>query len=1117
MTKEQLLASDPSISAWVSASAGTGKTKVLTDRVLRLLLTGERPGAILCITFTKAAAAEMLERIEHELGLWAVAEEAELKNRLKKLSGIEPAEEIVQRARRMFAFVMDAPDKLRVQTIHSFCQSVISRFPIEAGVSPHITVLDEYDANEMLEDARARLFRESGRDEKTSKVLRSLARTIAESTLQDVLAQIVAARRKFAPLLNLQGGAERFSLLLHEALGMPVGMNDSKLMVKYFTYREEELAALKQAIALLSTVGGKTNLDLATTLASWLEKRADAEVYAQSFFTQEGNPRARLFTKEISDKYPQAAEAIMQESKRSAGFLDELKTLRVIESTQQMMLLARIVLGHYAEEKARHGVMDFDDLILHTVNLFKRSGAASWVLYKLDSGINHLLVDEAQDTSAEQWQIVEALVEEFFAGEGARKKHRTLFVVGDEKQSIYSFQGADPHLFDRMRLALSKKARDAEKPFEHIRLDTSFRSTEAVLHAVDTIFASDAARKGLVFSESVITHTAFRMGVAGRVEVWPLLEREKKEKLTIWDNLQQPEYTPSAEQQLAESIAAEIAGWLKEKRIIAGRGRAVEPGDIMILLRTRGRFAEAMIRSLKRRNVAVAGADRLLISDHIAVMDCMALASFLLQPEDDLTLAALLKSPFAGLDEEDLFRLCYGREKQSLWQRLKQDSASTHVVAFLSEMLRLTDYLTPYDLFSHALVTLGKRKAIYARLGAEADDPLNEFLSLALHYEQSHPPSLQGFLHWIKSNETEIKRDMDKARNEVRILTVHASKGLQAPVVFIPDTTGLPQHPDNLQWMQTKAGHTLPLWTMLSKQQNKHLQELKGHDREESLEEYRRLLYVAMTRAQDELYICGWRGEKSPGVGSWYELIDNVVKVDSAWQDVNGRKVLLKGDPQGSIARQGQVVADLSAEAIPSWAFTNPLLEKVPSRPLSPSKLTEEGIQKLPHASQAARLRGVLVHRLLQYLPQCAEEERELVMQRFIRHYGEGLNDSEHGEIVRQVTGLLQHPQFGEVFSQYSAAEVPLVGVVEDEKGAPVTVAGQIDRLAVSGSEVLIVDFKTGSNVPQDSSDVPLAYRKQLGLYRKLVQRIYPDKTVRCAIIWTCGAKLMPMDDLEAA
>lgn len=1112
MTKEQLLASDPSLSAWVSASAGTGKTKVLTDRVLRLLLTGERPGAILCITFTKAAAAEMLERIEQELGHWAVADDAELKTRLKKLSGTDAADEVFQRARRMFAFVMDAPDKLRVQTIHSFCQSVIARFPIEAGVSPHITVLDEYDANEMLEEARARLFRESGRDDKTSAVLRSLARTIAESTLQDVLAQIVSARRKFSPLLSLQGGAERFTLLLHEALGMPVGMNETKLLAKHFTYRDEELATLKHAIAILSTIGGATNLGLANTLATWLERRADAELYAQSFFTLEGKPRQRLYTKDVAEKHPQVAEVIAQEFRRAEGFLDEFKTLRVIGSTQQMMLLARIVLGHYAEEKTRHGVMDFDDLIMHTVNLFKRSGAAAWVLYKLDSGLNHLLVDEAQDTSAEQWEIVEALVEEFFAGSGARNKHRTLFVVGDEKQSIYSFQGADPHLFDRMRLDLSKKARDADMRFEHIRLDTSFRSTEAVLKAVDTVFASDAARKGLVFSEFVISHKAFREKITGRVELWPLLDVPKREKVTIWDNLEQSDYTPSAEQQLAEAIATEIAGWLKEKRVIAGRGRAVEPGDIMILVRRRGRFAEAMIRSLKRKGVAVAGADRLLITDHIAVMDCMALATFLLQPEDNLTLAALLKSPFVGLNDDDLFRLCHGREKLSLWQRLKQDKASEHVVTFLSEMLSLTDYFTPYELLSHALVTLGKRKAIYARLGAEADDPLNEFLSLALHYEQSHPPSLQGFLHWIKSNETEIKRDMDKARNEVRILTVHASKGLQAPIIFMPDTTGLPQHPDNLQWMQTMNGPMLPLWTMLSKQENKHLKELKELDREESLDEYRRLLYVAMTRAQDELYICGWKGDKALSKGSWYELIENALKEDAAWQDVNERKMLLLGDAQGDADKKAALRA--SAKPMPAWVNTKPTAEKVPSKPLSPSKLTEEGIQKLPHASQAARLRGVLVHRLLQYLPQCAASERDAVMQRFIAHYGEGLNERERSDIARQVMALLQHPDFSEVFSEHSAAEVPLVGVVEDAGGAPVTVAGQIDRLAVLGDEVLIVDFKTGAMVPEDSSAVPTAYRKQLGFYRKLVQKIYPDKTVRCAIIWTSTAKLMQMDGL---
>jgi ATP-dependent helicase/nuclease subunit A len=911
----------------------------------------------------------------------------------------------------------------------------------------------------------------------------------------------------------MQGGAERFLALLHEKLHVPYGTNESKLIQKYFVYQPEEEAALRSACEAMLQSASKTDNKMGKTIASWLENRTDAVRYAESFFTIKGTLRKEFYTQKAEELNPNLPSIIAAEAARAQGFMHEYKTLRLLQSSEHMMVLARALLGHYREAKARRGVMDFDDLIMHTVRLLRRSGAAAWVLFKLDGTIDHLLVDEAQDTSPEQWQIVEALVDEFFAGESARSVHRTLFVVGDEKQSIFSFQGADPNIFDNMRRSLAKRAKDAGKLFSHERLGLSFRSTEAVLAAVDSVFSTAEAREGLVFSETDFSHTAHRTGQAGRVELWPLIEGEKKEKKMIWDVLADSTYIPSPEQRMAQAITAEIAGWLKEGRILPAHARPVRPGDIMILVRQRGGFNHAMLRALKRAGIPVAGSDRLVITDHIAVMDCMALGDFLLLPQDDLTLATVLKSPFIGLSEEALFTLAYNRGKQSLWQSLKSHPEFGDAAEFLSHLLARVDYMPPYELFSHALITRGKRKKIAERLGREADDPLGEFLSLALQYERSHPPSLQGFLHWLRSSETEIKRDMEKGRDEVRILTVHASKGLQAPIIFLPDTTSTPRHPDNLQWLAGEP--SLPLWSETAQYDDATMDALKEAASVEAYKEYRRLLYVAMTRAEDELYICGWKGDRAASEGCWYELIKNAVDASDKWQMNGNRKILLNSGNAKKHIRESLITQTIPP--FPAWAHLPAQEEPRPSKPLSPSRMTESVPVPRPQTAASARARGVLVHRLLQYLPECLPQQHSEVIKRFVERYGALLSAWECDEAVRQVMSVLSHPEFAPVFSPHSVAEAPIVGVVEGKDGLPVTIAGQIDRLAVVGDTVFIVDFKTGKEVPLDASSVPEAYKRQMEAYRKLVQKIYPDKTIKCAILWTSVPVLIALDAFIAA
>lgn len=1104
MTADQQIASDPGRSAWVSASAGTGKTKVLTDRVLRLLLAGNDPGSILCVTFTKAAAAEMLDRIERRLADWAVEENSTLRQQLETLMGESPETKHLQRARKLFALVLDSPVRLRVQTLHSFCQSVIARFPVEAGVPPHMQLIDERDTAEMLIEARRKLFIDAreGAGSRVASALNALATSLAESTLYDLFEKIIGARKRFMPWMETYDGVERYAAQLAARLGLQQGVSEESLKQRHFTYTPQEEEELKHAVQALAGAGTEKEKKLATEIARWFENRSDAEIYMGAFLTKEDSIRKNLYAKAFADKNPAVISTLQAEAQRVLGFADALKSQRVLKSSEHMMVLARAMLGNYRDEKQKRGVMDYDDLIMHTVQLLKRSGAASWVLFKLDGEINHLLVDEAQDTSQEQWQIVEALVSEFYAGEGARRAGRTLFVVGDEKQSIFSFQGAEPTIFDEMRLKLGNRAKDSGQAFSHVRLGLSFRSTEAVLAAVDAVFAQAPAREGLVFSESNLTHSAHRAAEPGRVEFWPLVEGDAREKADIWERTAQQDYVASGAERMATQVAEEIAGWLRQDRVLHAKGRAVCPGDIMILVQRRGSFAGHMLRALKRAGIPVAGADRLVVTEHIAVKDCMALAEFLLLPDDDMTLATLMKSPLVGLNDEALFALAYDRGGQSLWQRLRTNPDYKLQADFLSEMLARADYMPPYELFTHALVTLGKRRQIAARLGREADDPLNEFLALALTYEETHPPSLQGFMHWLTSSETEIKRDMEKGRDEVRILTVHASKGLQAPIVFLPDTSRVPKYEGSLQWFDadSEEASPLPLWSESGRADDRYMDALKQAARAETMREYRRLLYVAMTRAEDELYISGWKGERAIASDCWYQLVQAAVEAGDAWKDENGRKVLVNAGSMTSAATQ--VKEALKEESPPGWARVAAPQEPRPSKPLSPSRMQPQAQGLQSPATAGARIRGVLVHRLLQYLPEYRQEEWPSLAQAFVERHGAELFAWERDEVARQVLEVLTHPDFAEVFAHGSAAEVPVVGIVKGDDG-PVTIAGQIDRLAVTDSKVLIVDFKTDRNVKPDTLEIPLPYRQQLEAYRTLVKGIYPDKTIKCAILWT--------------
>jgi len=1106
---------DPAASVFVSANAGAGKTSLLTNRVLALLLHGVAPSRLLCLTFTHAAAAEMSNRVLQKLGGWVMADDQHLAAQLTELLGASPDNTRMNRARSLFAKVLEAPEGVRIQTIHGFCQSLLKRFPIEAGVSPHFSVMDARTEQTLLQEACLRLFsRAQTEDPQLQKSLIAIAQALSESSFQSLLTEMIKNKRRMRTIIAGKDSAEAAIDIVRRLLKIPPDCTRESLMQKHFSYDADTLANLRRICGLLLQSDKTTDQDTGLGLARWLElPQPDymaLTVYLDAFLTEKGTKRKKLSTKGTLANETDA-EFLLAEQERAWRFRNERNSLEVAERTAHVMYLAQGLLSLYDQMKTARALMDYDDLILTACKLLQEPGIAPWVLYKLDGGIDHILVDEAQDTSPEQWIIIDALTQEFFAGEGRKQQERSLFVVGDEKQSIYSFQGADPSALGKKKKDFSRRIGEAGLVVHHIPLMQSYRSTPEVLTAVDAVFAQANAREGLMYDDGELRHIATRLDHPGLVEIWPLISPEEDEE----------EQSVSTLTQLTRRIAATIRGWLDDGVILESKGRAVEAGDIMILVGKRTSIVDRLVRALKKANIPVAGHDRMELGENLAVQDLVALGQCLLLPEDNLTLAALLKSPIFNLSENEIYLLAWQREGRSLWECLKE-RASAHTGCakawqLLSDLRARADFVSPYELYSYLLDSCGARRRITGRMGDEYQDSIDEFLGQALLYERSHTPSLQGFLHWLNTSKSEIKRDMEQAKNCVRIMTVHGAKGLQAPIVILPDTVELPKPKDTLLWHNHSNG-TMPLWPGSSQWDDEFCTGLRSQQKLNIYAEYRRLLYVALTRAEDQLFICGAAGKKNaPNELSWYRLVEAGLTPIARSFDTPWGAGLRVGEPakkQRAVSRP-QVSAAESASG--HFAFlTQPApAEPSPSHPLVPSRLSgEEPAAASPFADAGLFQRGNLIHRLLQYLPQVSQVHRARAAENIAAPFEKQLTKAIVDDCIREVSTVLADARFASLFSEKGLSEVPVAGSVRMD-GKIVTVSGQIDRLYIGETDIWIVDFKSNRLPPDNLKAIPSAYIRQMQLYRMLLTQIYPGKTVRCALLWTATAHMSVLDDAQ--
>ncbi len=1126
LTDDQVRAIRPDSSVWVMASAGSGKTQVLTDRVIRLLIDGTKPEAILCLTFTKAAATEMATRIYDRLANFVRLDDAALKARMSALDAATD-DKTLERARSLFARSLEAHGGLKIQTIHSFCQSLLARFPLEAGLVPGFATLDDRTSATLEREAIIQMLSDAFEQNDTKAIadFQTLATEVSDDGLLKTLSQLAHT------LAQVSGSdaflAEGMEPRVRATLGLPLAGDAKTYLASLHTSHELDIESVRHVASVWKQCTGINRPKAADTIYKWLgddQPEENFDTFKSAFLSTENEPFAQSTVEQSGAKKidPDIFEHCLKIAGQLTAILSKRALFQWVPVAAAANRLAHRLTVLLQARKQESGLISFSDLISKTETLLQNPMAA-WILYKLDDKIQHILLDEAQDTNKSQWHILDGLSSEFYAGQSASEVRRTFFSVGDEKQAIFGFQGSEPDIFMQKGRDYHQRTTEAGLTFDEVSLSRSFRSTAAILHFVDTNL-NIINDKNLGRQIHTPPHVANRAAVPGEVVLWPAITVDKEELDDSLETFASPPWQLPAERVLAKRIAQQIKAWIEGDEPISiehrsGR-RRVRPGDILILVRKRSDLMAALVSELKTAGVAVAGVDRMMLTKQLAVMDLLACIRFALQPQDDLMLATLLRSPFLGWDEDDLFGLAHARAKGlPLWSALRDaalcnaDAKIADAATWIHALLNAADRTPPYEFLMTILETMQGRAALLQRLGMEADDPITMLLDSALEYELDHMPSLQGFLYWLDSSEQHIKRDPDAPLDQVRLMTIHGAKGLQAPVVILADCCGLPLESDKVITLKSaNQNERLPIWFARKGNLKGPLEEEAERNRAKQQAENWRLWYVALTRAADRLYITGWTSNRSGSKDetTWYQVaeasFDTLEGVDNftspRWGEAKRFAIgafPAPSDTADEIARTG------APFTVPDWVHTPPAQEAVPPRPLYPSMITDEAAMVWPSPSgeqqSQAMLRGKALHKLLEILPALPASERLSVAQ----HLLPSATFADRDAMVAAVMGLIADPAFADVFSEDALVEVPISAVLASGQ----VLSGRIDRLIMTQSAVLCVDYKSNLTVPASINDVPVAYIRQMAAYTNALSRIYTGLDIHAAIVWTAQPKLM--------
>ncbi|WP_316355188.1 UvrD-helicase domain-containing protein [Candidatus Trichorickettsia mobilis] len=1109
MNNLQLKASNPENSVWVSASAGTGKTKILTDRVLRLLISGVPPQKILCLTFTNAAAGEMQHRIYNKLEAWTKADDNQLMADLRLLTGLAPNREELEYIRTIYHKLLDYHNIINIYTIHSFCQKILKTFPIEAGLSPGFQILDNLNECGILNALKQQIYI----DPLHEKIASFLSMNFHEMTINDIINEIIDNKLKFKNLFENHSTVSenvnhsQFSRHPERRNSHPEpSISYSELV----SGSHEVLTKSRNKFGITDASSDETQIRdaLRQLIEAYDNPIALPDNLFTFFLTNDGNKRKQLIARKIYLNNLEFAAKLDDIQELVYQFDQDIKTERLLEYSNILLELAKALITIYDEYKNQKNLLDYDDLIFYTKELLTKKATKDWVLYKLDGGIDHLLVDEAQDTSPEQWQIIESLIGEFYAGDSV-KRHRTIFVVGDEKQSIFSFQGADTNSFNIVKDHLKQRLIAANKNFEIINLELSYRSATAILDVVYNVFQQIKNCTPALFLSDNPLILPTRKTSKGRVELWNLISTPKNCEELFWPLPEDYQQFVSPAQTLAIKIAEFIKDQINSRVINLDTGLPLTAGDFMILVRKRDQLTNEVIKQLKNYGLAVAGIDRMTLSKNLSVIDLISAAKFVLAPNDDLNLAHLIKSSIIGGNEEDLYKLALIRQNLSIWQVLQNNielNNIPHYQMIYKKLKALNDLYqnTHAGNFFHIIIdNLSLRKIFLQLNGIDDSEAINELLYLCYNYADKIDISLQAFIYWFEASEIEVQRNVE-ASDKIRVMTIHGAKGLQAPVVILCDTTTIPINQSNFVWTDDSQ----VLYSMSMDQAPQILKELKQHIQNKDLQEYLRLLYVAMTRAADHLIICGYSmSEKLPEY-CWYSLVASAMR---GMCRSNEDGAFIYGDQQQQVIHafkhEPKVVPNVSAVDISvlsrenfDWTLrlpkclhkNNATITVMQDRPAISLLVSNNHFQYgrifhkiLEDSVKGRNIHNIYTHPLIATLPELLR-----------------------CKILISIANILSNNEFINIISWDEVKTEVNIGVLQDNQ----TKIGRIDLLSISSDKLIIIDYKSDAHPPMVQHFISTDYINQLNFYRSIMQEIYPRHNVVCKILWLENGSFMTVD-----
>lgn len=1134
LTEPQMQAVEPIEQIWLSAAAGTGKTQVLSARVLRLLLQKNvRPEDILCITFTKAGAAEMANRINKRLASWVRMKGTRLGLELASI-GADNGPETQNRARQLFASLLDAPGGgVRVMTIHSFCQTLLSSFPGEAQLNHGFRAIEDREQAILLRDAFNLMCEENSNDAQFVAALEELSLQYGEDRALNYL-QKWANNPNAAAYWNKAGEGEAVALYL---VGCSIKGDANDYLMNACQDDNFDRAAVRACAALNMQWGTKRGIERAQIINDWLaldtNKRSQSFAALHGAWSKDNGQIVQAKSKGHTPPYDDYEELAIRLFDWSNEVQSQIQLYDLAQRLNANFTVGKKFAQYYQHIKDTQALVDYDDLIRKSAELLTGANMADWIRYKLDQRIDHILIDEAQDTNQSQWDIIKAISDDFYSGEAAQDdKLRTIFTVGDFKQAIFGFQGTSPQNYSHAQHYFDEKLRNANLQLNNLILSQSFRSTKPILDFVNKMIENQGHEKfGL--DQPIEDHFGGRKNIGEIILLEPVKsihpDDEDANSDANRDTNSDQDWLAEEKRVLADKLADYIAQMLNEKHILDTTNEPIRPKDIMILLRRRSDLASLLVARLHSKNVPVAGIDRLYLSKPLAVQDLLTTIRFVLQPDDDLNLATLLTSPLIGLDHDELLNHGYRQKNISLWQHIRRDKALEEQIYDLRTLLDMADYGSPYQFLEKILSgPLQGRKKLYARLGSEAEMAINELLNSALEYSRSQGQSLQGFLDWMVRGDVEIKRENSGDHDEVRVMTVHGSKGLQAPVVILADICSNPIN-NNDNSFEFNIGideHSnkevkLPIPSLDKQSRIGKIGEAYENHQKSELEEHNRLLYVALTRSEERLILAGSLGkrEKAAHELSWYHPLKTAMEGMESQEihdDIWGVKYIYSGSEQSQQKKLNIAALPMINkvdEETAAWLYSSAPQESRPPKPLAPSHIIEDDASYSPAAEHVKKyaMRGNLIHNLFEFLLSLkSDDPNGAAMRWFERQQNEALWSA--NDIIKPVIKIITDKQYAHLFGSNSRSEVPIAAVVGD-----IVVNGRIDQLVVADDEIIALDYKTGSKVPENIDEIPTAYMRQMAHYAAALEVIFPNKKVQTALLYTHAPKLFMLNDVDIA